>query len=86
MYTDIVRLTKIYAVSFLTEVAVRKAGENIHLVDMDKVKLDENLSIGDETWLCISALERDGHKTIFSACQSFLFSYSSENVQENSIW
>ncbi len=37
LYTDIVRLTKIYAVSFLTEEAVRKAGDNIHLVDMDKV-------------------------------------------------
>ena len=59
LYTDIVRLTKIYAVNFLTEEAVRKAGDKIHLVDMDKMKLYENLSIGDETWLCISALEEE---------------------------
>ena len=57
LYTDIVRLTKIYVVNFLTEEAVCKAGDKIHLVDMDKVTLYENLSIGDETWLCISALE-----------------------------
>ena len=51
LYTDIVRLTKkIYVVNFLTEEAVRKAGDKIHLVDMDKVKLYEDLSIGDETW------------------------------------
>ncbi len=49
---------------------------------MDKVKLDENLSIGDETWLCISALEEEMDiKPFFSACQSFLFSYSSENAK-----
>ena len=48
-YTNIVRLTKICAVDFLTEEAVHKAGDKIHLVDMDKVKLYENLSIGDET-------------------------------------
>ena len=46
LYTDTVRLTKIYAVNFFTEEAVRKAGDKIHLVDMDKVKLCENLSIG----------------------------------------
>ena len=59
LYTDIVRLTNIYVVNFLTEEAVRKAGDKIHLVDMDKVTLYENLSIGDETWLCISALEEE---------------------------
>ena len=37
LYMDIVRLTKIYVVNFLTEEAVRKAGDKIHLVDMDKV-------------------------------------------------
>ena len=59
LYTDIVRLTKIYAVNSLTEEAVSKAGDKIHLVDMYKVKLCENLSIGYETWLCISTLEEE---------------------------
>ena len=59
LYEDIVRLTKVYTDYFLTEQAVRKAGDKKHLVDMDKVKLYENLSIGDETWLCISALEEE---------------------------
>ena len=53
LYMDIVRLTKIYVVNFLTEEAVHKAGDKIHLVDMDKMNLHENLSVGDETWLCI---------------------------------
>ena len=52
-------LQKFYVVNFPTEEAVRKAGDKIHLVDMEKVTLYENLSIGDETWLCISALEED---------------------------
>ena len=56
---QIFRYTKIYAFNFLTEEAVCKAGDKIHLADMDKVKLEEDLSIGDETWLCISALEEE---------------------------
>ena len=46
LYTDIVRLTKFYVVNFLAEEAVHKAGDKIHLVNMDKVTLYENLSIG----------------------------------------
>ena len=41
LYTDIVRFTNIYVVNFLTEETVRKAGNKIHLVDMDKVTLYE---------------------------------------------
>ena len=72
LYTDFVRLTKIYAVNFLTEDAVCKARDKIHLVDMDKVKLYENLSIGDETWLRISALEEERDtQTIFLCVKAF---------------
>ena len=71
LYTDIVRLTKIYVVNFLTEEAVRKAGDKIHLVDMDKVTLYENLSIGDETWLCISALEEEMGTKPFLCVKAF---------------
>ena len=56
LYMDIVRLTKNIVVNFLTEEAVRKPGDKIHLVDMDKVTLYENFINGDERWLCISAL------------------------------
>ena len=75
---DIVRLTKIYAVNFLTEEAVRKAGDKIHLVDMDKVKLNENLSIGDDTWLCIIALEEEMDTKPFFCVSKLLLSYSLE--------
>ena len=71
LYMDIVRLTKIYVVNFLTEEAVRKAGDKIHLVDMDKVTLYENLSIGDETWLCISALEEEMDTKPFLCVKAF---------------
>ena len=71
LYTDIVRLAKIYVVNFLTEEAVRKAGDIIHLVDMDKVTLYENLSIGDETWLCISALEEEMDTKPFLCVKAF---------------
>ena len=74
LYTDIVRRTNIYAVNFLTEEAVRKAGDKIHLVDMDKVKLYENLSIGDETWLCISALEEEIDTKPFFLCVKDFYS------------
>ena len=71
LYTDIVRLTKIYVVNFLTEEAVRKAGDKIHLVDMDKVALYDNLCIGDETWLCISALEEEMDTKPFLCIKAF---------------
>ena len=79
LYTDIVRLTKIYAVNFLTEEAVRKAGDKIHLVDMDKVTLYENLSIGDETWLCISALEEEMDTKPFFLCVKAFYSATLQN-------
>ena len=71
LYADIVRLTNIYVVNFLTEEAVRKAGDKIHLVDMDKVTLYENLSIGDETWSCISALEEEMDTKPFLCIKAF---------------
>ena len=71
LYTDIVRRTNIYVVNFLTEEAVRKAGDKIHLVDMDKVTLYENLSIGDETWSCISALEEEMDTKPFLCIKAF---------------
>ena len=75
LYTDIVMLTKICAVNFLTEEDVRKVGDKIHQVDMDKVKLYDNLSIGDETWLCISALEEEMNtKPFFFLCIKTFYS------------
>ena len=71
LYTDIVRLTNIYGVNFLAEEAVRKAGDKLHLVDMDKVTLYENLSIGDETWLYISALEEEMDTKPFLCVKTF---------------
>ena len=81
LYTDIVRLTIIYVVNFLTEEAVRKAGDKIHLVDMDKVKLYDDLSIGDETWLCISALEEEmDTKPFFFLCVKAFYSVTLQKL------
>ena len=41
------------------------------MVDMDKVKLYKNLSIRDETWLCISALEEEMDTKPFLCVKAF---------------
>lgn len=58
-----------------TEDAVRKAGDKIYLLDLSKsenLKPIESLCIGDETWICVSELEKEmDMKPFFSYVQQF---------------
>ena len=75
LYTEITRLTRIYAVNICTEEAVRKAGDKIYLIDLDKsenLKPYESLNIGDDTWVCVSQLEQEmDMNPFFSSVREF---------------
>ena len=62
------------------------AGDKIHVVDMDKVKLYENLSIGDETWLCISALEEEMDTKPFFLCVIAFYSATLQKFFKKFPW
>lgn len=75
LYTEINRLVRIYAVNVLTQNSVLQVGDKIHTVDLDNSenhKPDESISIGTDTWVCVSELEEEmDMKPFFSAVKQF---------------
>lgn len=75
LYTDIIRLVRLYANNVLTQHSVLQAGDELHKIDLkdsNNLKPDESLGIGDDTWVCISQLEEEMDvKPFFRAVQKF---------------
>ncbi len=38
---------------------LKNVGDKLNLVGIDKVKLNNNLIIGDDSWLCMSAVQKE---------------------------
>ena len=74
LYTEMNRLVRLYASNLLKPATILAVGDNLSLLSFARTGqlLDENLGLGDNTWLHISDLEEEQDcKPFFTAVRSF---------------
>ena len=85
LYTEMCRLTKLYAANLLKADAISSVGSNIHQISLEREnQLDnENLGVGSDTWLCIAEFEEEHDtKPIFTAVRNFFVASLKKMLQK----
>ena len=74
LYSEMSRLVRLYAANVLTNDSILKAGDNLKQLDFGESSQlsDENLGIGDNTWVVLAEVEEEHDtKPFFSSVRKF---------------
>ena len=85
LYTEMCRLTSLYAANLLKTDAITSVGSNIHQISVECGSQldDENLGVGSDTWKCITELEEEHDtKPFFTAVRNFYFASLKKMIQK----
>ena len=88
LYTEMSRLVRLYASNLLKPEAIVAAGDNLSslsLASTDQLS-NENLGLGDDTWVYISSLEEEQDVTPFYAAVRGFCRNCHKNAQEIPFW
>ena len=89
LYTDMCRLTRLYASNGLTIESITAAGDDLSRLkfDLDHQLDDERLGIGTDTWGHLAELEEEHElKPFFSAVRKFYIASILKNACKISLW
>lgn len=85
LYTEMCRLTRLYAANLLKADTITSVGSNIHLISLERENQldDENLGVGSNTWLSIAELEEEHDtKPFFTAIRNFYVASIKKMIQK----
>ena len=72
LYTEMIRLVKLYAANILTTDSIEAAGDNLKNLKFDNIVDKEHMGIGSDTWFAVSAMEQEHDtKPFFDAVKKF---------------
>ena len=77
LYVEMNRLVRLYAANLLTTEAILEATDNLTLLNFDAINQlpDENLGIGDNTWVALAEVEQEyDTKSFFTSVRKFYLS------------